>query len=74
MMKPKSIIVPEDLKIDIQEVANPDADAQIVAYSVVRDLKTSSFSKRVIKMALDKVMASRDVKVLECRFWTLEWR
>lgn len=62
MMKKKSIIVPEDLKIDIQEVANPDADAQIVAYSVVEGLEKRLPFKRVIKMALDKVMASRDVK------------
>ncbi len=62
MMKKKSITIPEDLKIDIQEIANPDADAQIVAYSVVEGLEKRLPFKRVIKMALDKVMASRDVK------------
>lgn len=62
MMRKNNITIPEDLKIDIQEVANPDADAAIVAYSIVEGLEKRMPFKRVIKMALDKVMASRDVK------------
>lgn len=62
MMRKNNIAIPEDLKIDIQEVANPDADAAIVAYSIVEGLEKRMPFKRVIKMALDKVMASRDVK------------
>ncbi len=62
MMTKQKIAVPEDLKIDIQEVANPDADAAIVAYSIVEGLEKRLPFKRVIKMALDKVMASREVK------------
>ncbi len=62
MMTKKGIVVPEDLKIDIQEVTNPDADAAIVAYSVVEGLEKRLPFKRVIKMALEKVMSSREVK------------
>ncbi len=62
MMKRNEIAIPEDLKIDIQEVPNPDADAAIVAYSIVEGLEKRLPFKRVIKTALDKVMASREVK------------
>lgn len=62
MMKKETISIPEDLKIDIQEVTNPDADAAIVAYSIVEGLEKRLPFKRVIKTALDKVMASREVK------------
>jgi small subunit ribosomal protein S3 len=62
MMKKNKIAVPDDMKIDIQEVTNPDADAQIVAYSIVEGLEKRLPFRRVIKQALEKVMASREVK------------
>lgn len=62
MMKRNKLAIPEDLKIDIQEVQNPDADAAIVAYSVVEGLEKRLPFKRVIKQTLEKVMASREVK------------
>lgn len=62
MMRKEKINIPEDLKIDIQEVANPDADAAIVAYSIVEGLEKRMPFKRVIKQALDKMMACREVK------------
>ncbi len=62
MLKKKNIIVPEDMKIDIQEVTSPDADAQIVAYTIVEGLEKRLPFRRVIKQTLEKVMASREVK------------
>lgn len=62
MLKKKNIAVPEDMKIDIQEVTSPDADAQIVAYSIVEGLEKRLPFRRVIKQTLEKVMASREVK------------
>ncbi len=62
MMTKKGLSVPEDMKIDIQEVTNPDADAQIVAYSIVEGLEKRLPFRRVIKQTLEKVMASREVK------------
>lgn len=62
MMTKNNIPVPEDFKIDIQEVTNPDADAQIVAYSIVEGLEKRLPFRRVIKQTLERVMASRDVK------------
>ena len=61
-MKNKSILVPEDLKIDILEVTNPDANAKIVAYSVAEMLEKRMTFRRVMKTTLEKVMAARGVK------------
>ncbi len=62
MMKKNKLPVPEDLKIDISEVQNPDADAAIVAYSIVEGLERRLPFRRVMKQTLDKVMAVRGVK------------
>ncbi len=62
MMKKQKIVIPEDLKIDISEVQNPDADAAIVAYSIVEGLERRLPFRRVMKQTLDKVMAVRGVK------------
>lgn len=62
MMKKSKLSVPEDLKIDISEVQNPDADAAIVAYSIVEGLERRLPFRRVMKQTLDKVMAVRGVK------------
>ena len=62
MMKKNKLPVPEDLKIDISEIQNPDADAAIVAYSIVEGLERRLPFRRVMKQTLDKVMAVRGVK------------
>ncbi len=62
MMKKNNIVVPEDLKVDITEVSNPDADAKIVALSIVEGLEKRMPFRRVLKQTLEKVMAVREVK------------
>ncbi len=62
MMKKSSIVIPEDLKVDIVEVSNPDADAKIVALTVVEGLEKRMPFRRVLKQTLEKVMAVREVK------------
>jgi small subunit ribosomal protein S3 len=62
MMKKNNIVTPEDLKIDIFEVPNPDADAKIVALSVVEGLEKRMPFRRVMKQTLEKVMSAREVK------------
>jgi small subunit ribosomal protein S3 len=61
-MKSKSITLPEDLKIDIIEVANPDANAKIVAYSIAEMLEKRMTFRRVMKTTLEKIMQARGVK------------
>jgi small subunit ribosomal protein S3 len=62
MMKRNKVAVPENLKVDIQEVANPDSDAAVVAYSVAEGLERRMPFRRVLKQTLEKVMAVRGVQ------------
>jgi small subunit ribosomal protein S3 len=61
-MKKNNIKISEEVKIDIIENTNPDADAAIVAYSIVEALEKRMPFRRAMKMAKDKVMAVRGVK------------
>ncbi|MDQ5962287.1 MAG: ribosomal protein [Patescibacteria group bacterium] len=55
------IIVPQDVKLDIVEVANPEADAAIVAAMVSEGIEKRLPFRRVLKTTIEKVMANRDV-------------
>lgn len=56
------IRIPEEFKIDIQEVPSPEGNAAIVAYMVAEGLEKRLPFRRVLKQTVDKVMANRDVK------------
>jgi small subunit ribosomal protein S3 len=49
------------LKIDIEEVRNPESNAAIVAMMVAEGLEKRLPFRRVMKQTLEKVLASRDV-------------
>jgi len=55
------IIVPQDVKLDIMEVASPEADASIVAAMVAEGIEKRLPFRRVLKTTIEKVMANRDV-------------
>jgi len=50
------------LKLDIEEVKNPESNAQIVAQMVVEGLEKRMAFRRVLKQTVEKVMANRDVE------------
>ena len=52
----------EDFKLEIMEVANPEADAAVVAYMITEGLEKRMPYRRVIKQTLEKVIASQGVK------------
>jgi len=54
--------VTEELKIDVEEVRNPEANAAIVAQMVAEGLEKRLPFRRVVKQMLEKVMANREVK------------
>ena len=58
----KKIIVPQDVKLDIIEVQNPESNAAIVAGMVSEGIEKRLPFRRVLKMTAEKVMANRDVK------------
>lgn len=62
ILKKKGIVNPEDFKLDIVEVTNPDADATIMACSIAEGLEKRLPYRRVIKQAIEKIMAARGVK------------
>jgi len=53
---------PEDFKLEIVEVQNPEADASIVAYMIAEGLEKRMPYRRVAKQILEKVMAARGVE------------
>jgi small subunit ribosomal protein S3 len=61
-MKSKKIAVPADLKIDIIEVTNPDANAKVTAISIAEMLEKRMTFRRTMKMTIEKIMQARGVK------------
>lgn len=57
-----NIKVPEEFKIDIEEVHSPESNAAIVAGMAVEMLEKRLPFRRVLKQTADKVMANREVK------------
>ncbi len=53
---------PEDFKLEIMEVSNPEADAAIVAYMIAEGLEKRMPYRRVIKQVIEKVMSARGVQ------------
>jgi small subunit ribosomal protein S3 len=51
-----------EVKLDIEEIRNPEANAQIVAEMVAEGLEKRMAFRRVLKQTIEKVMANRDVK------------
>ena len=60
-MKRSKITLPLNFKLDILEVANPEASASIVGQMVAEQLEKRIPFRRVLKTTSEKVMANRDV-------------
>lgn len=60
-MKRSKVIIPLNFKLDILEVANPEASASIVGQMVAEQLEKRIPFRRVLKTTSEKVMANRDV-------------
>ena len=61
-LKKKGIHTPEDIKLDIVEVTNPDADAAIIGCSIAEGLEKRLPYRRVLKQTIEKIMSARGVK------------
>ena len=57
-----NISMPEQLKVDIEEVRYPESNAAVVSQMIAEGMEKRMPFRRVMKQALDKVMANRDVK------------
>ena len=58
-------VAPKDtrvLKLDVNEIRQPETDAAIVAYMVAEGLEKRMPFRRVLKQTIEKVIAARDVE------------
>lgn len=56
-----------DLKIEIEEVRSPEADAKLVGLMVKEAIEKRMPFRRVLKQTVDKVMANREVQGVRIR-------
>ena len=61
-LKKRSLPVPEKIQIEIEDVRNPEADAGIVAASVVEGLERRMPFRRLLKQAVEKSMVNKEVE------------
>jgi small subunit ribosomal protein S3 len=63
LLKKKNIdLGDQELKIDIEEVKNPESNASIVGMMVAEGLEKRLPFRRVLKQTLEKVLANKEVK------------
>ncbi len=60
-MKRLKLDVPSDFKLDILEVRDPEADANIVSQMVMEGIEKRLPFRRVLKTTIEKVMANNNV-------------
>jgi small subunit ribosomal protein S3 len=56
------LVPTKELKIDIEEVKNPDAEAAVVAYAIAEALEKRMPFRRILKQAMEKIMAAPGVQ------------
>ena len=56
------LAIPEDFKLEIIEITNPESDAAIVAFMIAEGLEKRMPYRRVIKQVIEKVMSARGVE------------
>lgn len=61
-LKKKSLEVPANIRIEIEDIRNPEADAGIVAASIVEGLERRMPFRRVMKSTIEKSMANKEVQ------------
>ncbi len=61
-MQRQDLKVLGEVKVDVVEISEPDADAAIVAYAVAEGLEKRLPFRRVLKQTIDRVMQVRNVK------------
>ncbi len=53
---------PRSIRLDIEEVRSPESQAPIVAWMIAEGLEKQQTFRRVLKQAVEKTMANRDVQ------------
>lgn len=63
----KAEVAGQDLKIDIEEVRNPESNAAIAGLMIAESLEKRLPFRRVMKQTIEKVMANKDVQGIRIR-------
>jgi len=66
-LRKENLILPDEIKLDVEEIKSPESDAGIVAEMVREGLERRMPFRRVLKQTADKVMANRDVQGVRIR-------
>jgi small subunit ribosomal protein S3 len=61
-VSPKALTPGKQVKLDINEVRQPETDAAVVAYMVAEGLEKRMPFRRVLKQTVEKVIAAREVE------------
>jgi small subunit ribosomal protein S3 len=61
-IKKTKLVIPQELKVDIEEIRSPESNAGIVGFMVAEGLEKRLPFRRVLKQMVEKVMANRDVQ------------
>lgn len=61
-MRKNKLSLKEELKIDVKEIKSPESNAMIMAQMIAEGLEKRMQFRRVVKQAIEKAHANRDVK------------
>lgn len=54
--------IPKEVKVDVEEIKDPDSQAAIVAYMIAEGLEKRLPFRRVMKGTIEKIMANKNVQ------------
>jgi small subunit ribosomal protein S3 len=61
-LQKRDLLGKEEIKVDIKEIRNPESNSMIVGQMIAEGLEKRMPFRRVMKQALDKIMANKDVQ------------
>jgi small subunit ribosomal protein S3 len=67
LTKNQAVVAGQELKIDVEEVRNPESNAPIAAMMVAESLERRLPFRRVLKQTIEKVMANKEVQGIRIR-------
>jgi len=67
LKKNKVEVIDQELKLDVEEIRNPESNASLVGMTIAESLEKRLPYRRVMKQSLEKVMANKDVQGIRVR-------
>lgn len=67
LKKNKVEVLDQELKLDVEEIRNPESNASIIGMTIAESLEKRLPYRRVMKQSIEKVMANKDVQGIRIR-------